>query len=166
MSFLHQPSDTKLLRRTFGAYPSGVAALAATVDGEPTVLVASSFTVGVSLEPPMCLFAVQNTSTTWPVLARAERLGVSVLGISHSAQVHQLAGKDKAARFRGIDVTELESGALLINGSPVHLECRVVHDYAAGDHRVIVLEVLATNTNPEQLPLVFHNSQFHTPVAV
>ncbi|CAN5403040.1 hypothetical protein BH09ACT1_BH09ACT1_21120 [soil metagenome] len=84
-------ADTNALRATFGRFPSGVAALAAVIDGEPTVLVASSFTVGVSMDPPMVMFAVQNSSTTWPVLATADHLGVSILADSHSTLVRQLA---------------------------------------------------------------------------
>ncbi|MCZ4136139.1 oxidoreductase, partial [Escherichia coli] len=43
--------DPLTLRKVFAQHPSGVAALCAELDGEKTGIVASSFTVGVSLEP-------------------------------------------------------------------------------------------------------------------
>ena len=49
--------DPSALRRAFSGFPCGVAALSAVVAGEPHVLVASSFTVGVSQAPPLVLFA-------------------------------------------------------------------------------------------------------------
>jgi flavin reductase (DIM6/NTAB) family NADH-FMN oxidoreductase RutF len=67
------------LRQAFGRFPSGIAALCAQIDGTPNGIVASSFTVGVSMEPPLVMFAVQNTSRTWPVLRGADRIGVSIL---------------------------------------------------------------------------------------
>ena len=67
------PAD---LRRVFGAFPTGVTAIAAFVDGTPVGLAASSFT-SVSLDPPLASVCIAKTSTTWPVLRRAERLGVS-----------------------------------------------------------------------------------------
>lgn len=65
--------DATELRKAFSAFPTGVVALAGTVDGEPTVLVASSFAVGVSQDPPLVMFAVQHSSTTWPVLRKRRR---------------------------------------------------------------------------------------------
>ncbi|RFA19071.1 flavin reductase family protein [Subtercola boreus] len=166
MSVLPYTADSMLLRKTFGAFPSGVAALAAVIDGEPTVLIASSFSAGVSMEPPMVMFAVQNTSTTWPELARAERIGVSILAKGHGASVRQLASKDKAARLDNIPTLVLPSGAILLDDAPVWLECTIAHDYPAGDHRIIVLQVVGTNTNDAYAPLIFHNSAFHEPVAI
>ncbi len=47
-----ESADPTLLRQAFSGFPCGVAALSAIVDEAPTVLVASSFTVGVSQDPP------------------------------------------------------------------------------------------------------------------
>ena len=71
--------DPQRLRHVFGAFPSGVAAVAALVGGVPVGIAASSFT-SVSLDPPLVSLCVAHTSTTWPLLRGADRLGVSILG--------------------------------------------------------------------------------------
>lgn len=152
--------DVTELRKAFAGFPCGVAAIAASVDGEPTVLVASSFTVGVSQDPPLAMLAVQKTSSTWPVLQRAARLGVSILGEGHTDFTRQLASKDKTARFTGIDTVESDSGAIFLPQSPVWLESAVEHVYPAGDHDIIVLRVLGLRTDHEHQPLIWHRSGF------
>lgn len=147
------------LRRTFALFPSGVAAIAAEVDGVPRVLVASSFQVGISADPPLVLFAVQRTSESWPVLRRARRLGVSVLGEAHEAACRQLASK-VVDRFAGVPTQTTATGAILIGGAPVHLECVIEGETPAGDHDLVLLRVLALAADPAAEPLVFHGSTF------
>jgi flavin reductase (DIM6/NTAB) family NADH-FMN oxidoreductase RutF len=155
----HSP-DLGELKRAFAAFPSGVAALSARVDGDPTVMIVSSFTVGVSAEPPLVSFAVQHSSTTWPTLSRARALGVSVLGQEHGDQARQLASPGKADRFAGVDTAEAASGAIFLQGAPVWLECAVEHHYPAGDHDIIVLRVLALMADGDRNPLVWHQRTF------
>jgi flavin reductase (DIM6/NTAB) family NADH-FMN oxidoreductase RutF len=154
---LGPPADA--LRRTFALFPSGVAAIAAEVDGAPRVLVASSFQVGISADPPLVLFAVQRTSETWPLLRRAGRLGVSVLGEAHESAARQLASK-VVDRFSGVATEATGTGAILIGGAPVHLECTVEGEMPAGDHEVVLLRIHALATDPAAAPLVFHGSTF------
>lgn len=152
-------ADPSALRRTFALFPSGVAAIAAEVDGTPRVLVASSFQVGISADPPLVLFAVQRTSESWPLLRRAARLGVSVLGEAHESAARQLASK-VADRFSGVPTAVTGTGAVLIEGAPVHLECSIEGEMPAGDHEVVLLRVHALATEPGVDPLVFHGSTF------
>ncbi|MGW2385337.1 flavin reductase family protein [Streptomyces lincolnensis] len=153
-------SDLGELKRAFAAFPSGVAALSARVDGDPTVMIVSSFTVGVSAEPPLVSFAVQHSSTTWPVLSRARAIGVSVLGEAHSDKARQLASPSKESRFAGLGTEETASGAIFLQGAPVWLECAIEHHYPAGDHDIIVLRVLAMMADDERNPLVWHQRTF------
>jgi flavin reductase (DIM6/NTAB) family NADH-FMN oxidoreductase RutF len=159
---MNTSTDFTALRTAFSGFPCGVAALAAAVDGEPHVLVASSFTVGVSQDPPLVLFAVQRSSSTWPSLAGAGAIGVSILGASHAAQTRQLAAKDKATRFDGIATVTRESGAILLENAPIWLECSIEHLYPAGDHDIVVLRVQSFHNDFSHEPLVWHRSSFTT----
>jgi len=129
------------IRKVFGDIPSTVAAIGAVIDGKPTTMIVSSFTVGVSHEPPLVSIAIQRTSTTWPVLSEASHLGVSVLGESHASKTRQLASRNSAGRLQDIEWSQTENGAIFLEGSSTWLECSVEHSYPAGDHSIIVLRV-------------------------
>ena len=147
------------LRDVFGCFPSGVSALCAVgADGTPVGLAASSFT-SVSLDPPLVSVCLAHTSTTWPLLRRSRRLGVSVLGEGHSLAARLLASRE-ADRFAGLEWEASEDGAVFIAGSTLWLDCSIHTEVPAGDHVLVLLEVHATDVYPEIAPLVFHRSTF------
>lgn len=154
--------DPRRLREAFSGFPCGVVAIAARVDGNDEVLIASSFTVGVSQDPPLVMFAVQHTSTTWPVLRRAPRVGVSVLGDGHADRIRQLAGPDRARRFDGLVTHPSPTGAILLQDAPIWLECTLWNTYPAGDHDIVVLRVERLSSEFGYQPLVWHRSAFAT----
>ncbi|GAA3706648.1 flavin reductase family protein [Zhihengliuella alba] len=150
------------LRQAFARHPSGLAALCAVVDGEPQGIVASSFTVGVSLDPPLVLFAVQKSSRTWPRIRAAQRIGVSVLGATHRDVCRQIAARD-GDRFAGVRFESSDAGALFLHEAALWLDCSIDQEVDAGDHAVVILRVHrhAAHEGLHQ-PLVFHDSDFAT----
>lgn len=151
--FVGDPLD---IREAIAEIPSVVAALAARVAGAPVVMVATSFTVGVSYDPPLATIAVQHSSTTWPDLAAAPVLGISVLAEGHAEQTRQLASRDRAQRLVGVPHVDTESGAVLLDGAHSWLECSVEAVHRAGDHDIVVLRVLRFARDPEHAALVWH----------
>lgn len=149
------------LRRAFAQVPQGVVVVGAELDGAPEGLVASTFTVGVSLDPPLATFAVQHTSNTWPRLRdAASHLGVSVIGADDEGLCRQIASKDRANRFSGVDYATDDDGALTLGATPMWLKTRVYNQLTAGDHDIVVLEILDLGADQTKQGLVFHNSTF------
>lgn len=157
---LSQDLDPNSLRHAFAQHPAGVAALCAIIDGEPQGIVASSFTVGVSMDPPLVMFAVQNTSKTWPIVRQADRIGVSILGEGHDGVCRQIASKS-GDRFAGLRLDSTDEGALFLQDAALWLDCSVEQEIPAGDHHVVLLRVHGHSTLEEaNAPLVFHGSTF------
>jgi flavin reductase (DIM6/NTAB) family NADH-FMN oxidoreductase RutF len=149
------------LRKLFSYFPSGVVALLAEIDGRPTGIVASSFTVGVSIEPPLVSCAIRKASATWPELKRASRIGISVLAENQGGLARQIASKDVAARFADIPLRHSGTSARFIAGAPVWFECAFFAEHSAGDHTIVLLEVHRGGADQELRPLVFYGSTFH-----
>ncbi|MGP9538844.1 flavin reductase family protein [Brachybacterium sp. AOP43-C2-M15] len=148
------------LREAYSHFPQGVVLVAAEIDGVRHGLVASTFTVGVSLDPPLVSLAVQHSSLTWPVLQEHGHLGVSVLGRAQAPIARQLAASDRARRFDGVDVAVDERGALTLRQSPARMTVHLHDRMRAGDHDLVLLEVLSIDSIPEAEAMVFHRSRF------
>lgn len=146
------------LRRVFGAFPTGVTAIAAVLDGGPVGLAASSFT-SVSLDPPMVSVCLAHTSGTWPLLRRSTRLGVSVLGAHQERICRQLSARG-VDRFAGTRWRVTTDGGVLLDGSSAWLDCSIEREIPAGDHDIVLLRVHDLDADPQVPPLVFHASGY------
>jgi len=152
--------DSKLLRRGFGAFPTGVAALAAVIDGEPVGMAVNSFT-SVSLDPPLVSICAATTSQTWRTLRAASRLGISVLSATHEQTAARLAARG-VDRFAGLAWQPTGDGAVLLGEASAWFECAVEREIRAGDHDIVVLRVHRFGLEPLLPPLVFHGSRFRS----
>jgi flavin reductase (DIM6/NTAB) family NADH-FMN oxidoreductase RutF len=151
----HAPQE---LRRVFGAFPSGVTAVAALVDGEPVGLAASSFT-SVSLAPALVSVCADVRSATWPVLRTLPRLGISVLGAHQEGVCRRLSSKS-GKRFADLDYRASADGAVFVEGASAWLDCSIEAVLPAGDHDIIVFRVHDLDADAAVPPLVFHASRF------
>jgi flavin reductase (DIM6/NTAB) family NADH-FMN oxidoreductase RutF len=148
------------LRRVFGAYPTGVAALAGVVDGQPVGMAANSFTT-VSLDPPLVSVCVAHSSSTWPVLRDSARIGISVLASGQEDVSRQLAAKG-VDRFAGLGRRTTPDGCVLLDGAAAWFDCSIDQQVRAGDHDIVVFAVHDLDVAEGVAPLVFHASTYRS----
>jgi flavin reductase (DIM6/NTAB) family NADH-FMN oxidoreductase RutF len=146
------------LRRVFGAFPTGVTAVAALAGGGPLGIAASSFT-SVSLDPPIVSVCTAHSSTTWPRLRQVPRVGISVLGAHQEEACRRLGGRG-LDRFATLRWRATADGAVFVEGASAWLECSVFREVAVGDHDIVLLRVHELDADPAVAPLVFHGSRF------
>ncbi|MCF8602607.1 flavin reductase family protein [Gordonia sp. HY442] len=146
------------LKQAYSCFPTGVVAVCRRTSDGDVGMSASAFTT-VSLDPPLVSVCVRDGSSTWPQLATADRLGVSVFASHQGDACRRLAGPPES-RFDDVHRWSTDSGALFVAGAAAHLECSVEHVVPAGDHHVVLLRIHALRSDPSVDPLVFHASTF------
>jgi flavin reductase (DIM6/NTAB) family NADH-FMN oxidoreductase RutF len=133
--------DPKEFRRAGGKFLTGVTiATARAVDGAPHGLTANSFTT-VSLTPPLILVCVDTRARLLEHFLGTGYFAVNVLTEAQQELSSRFA-KPNIDRFDGVEWYEGRTGAPLLPGSLATLECKLVQQPAAGDHIILVGEVL------------------------
>ncbi len=151
------------MRFATAAFATGVVLIAAQVDGVPVGMLVNSFT-SVSLDPPLVSVNIARTSGTWPLLRRAGRWGISILGAQQGTDFRRLSRK-ATERFQGVDWFASGDGGVLLAGASATFTVGMEAEVDAGDHVVVILRVLGLHRTPDRASLVFYDSQPHRLVA-
>ncbi|GIH24780.1 hypothetical protein Aph01nite_30900 [Acrocarpospora phusangensis] len=146
-------------RRALGAHAAGVVVVTALPDGEPVGLTATSFT-SVSLEPPLVSFYVDQSSTTWPALSRADHFAVNVLAGDQHEVASRFARKGVDRFAAPTRWTHGPADVPLLADVSGHLICRAHKTAEIGDHILVVGLVIATTARPDTHPLLYHQGKF------
>lgn len=133
--------DPTLLRRAFGAFPTGVTVTATrAADGAPVGFTANSF-ASVSLDPPLLLVCMAFSASGLPHFRVAESFAVSVLS-ADQRDVSNTFARPGVDRFSAASWRSAGSGAPVIEGAAAWFDCAVARRIEAGDHLVLIGRVL------------------------
>jgi flavin reductase (DIM6/NTAB) family NADH-FMN oxidoreductase RutF len=154
----------KQFREAVGRFATGVTVVTTRVDGVDHAMTANAFT-SVSIEPLLVLVCVEKITRFHEAILRAQYWGVSVL-----SDAAQDTSTWFATRGRPLD-NQLEdfayhrvgqSGIVIFADALAGLECRTdtVHD--AGDHSIVIGQVLSVVTpEPSGRPLLYFRGRYH-----
>ena len=133
-------------RRAMSAFVTGVTVVSASRKGGAMSGITVNSLTSVSLRPRLLLWCLGDQSERYDVFAEAERWGVTMLGAEHESLAHRFA----RAETESIDATEAEmfAGAPVLRVGVAHLSCRTDDRRVAGDHLIIVGEVLDFRVKP------------------
>lgn len=152
-----QTIDPKRFRSMMGAFPTGVAIVATSWRGELFGATINSLT-SVSLVPCMLLFCTNEGSATGAAIRERGLFSVSILGHHQSELSARFTGRQRN-RFEDLALTFSADGLPLLEGAAAQLCCRVTTIHKAGDHDIILGEVLA-GEEAACNPLVFHKGTY------
>ncbi|UQI49152.1 flavin reductase family protein [Streptomyces sp. HU2014] len=165
------PPAPEDFRRVLGHFASGVTVVTAPgtdLPGapEPPAGFACQSFAALSLDPPLVVFMVARTSTSWPRIARAGVFCVNVLGAGQEAlcRAFAVSGARTADKFAGVPYAPAPvTGSPLLTGVPAWVDCAVHAVHTGGDHLIVVGRVEALGADEaadEAGPLLFHRGAF------
>jgi flavin reductase (DIM6/NTAB) family NADH-FMN oxidoreductase RutF len=152
-------ADHRTLRDALGCFATGVTVVTAIApDGSPVGLTANSFT-SLSLDPPLLLVCIANTSGNARTLREAEHFGLNVLQIGQQPVSQRFAGRGED-RFAQTAWEQGETGVPILAGALSAFECRRHAVHEGGDHFILVGQVLRAQFEPRRDPLLYFRGKY------
>jgi flavin reductase (DIM6/NTAB) family NADH-FMN oxidoreductase RutF len=150
--------DKKLFRRICGRFASGIA-IPTVLDetGHAHGLTANSFT-SVSREPPLVLVCVDHRCRILEHFRRNSYFGINILGEDQRPLSDRFAGSGYD-RFEGVEWYRGETGVPLFTGGLAAMECLRVRAVEAGDHDILIGQVLHAQCQVGE-PLIYFRKQY------
>jgi flavin reductase (DIM6/NTAB) family NADH-FMN oxidoreductase RutF len=149
--------QTRIYRRLFGRFVTGVAVVLVEEDDEVKGLTVNSLT-SASLNPLLLLFCVRNESASGYAILRVRRFTVSILGAHQENVARYFAGrkdlKDTVSFAR-------DDGFVWLEDSNAVFRCDVIGAYPGGDHRIVlgrVVDMLGPDSCAQLL--VYHSGDY------
>ncbi len=133
------------LRRAFGSFMTGVTVVTARADnGELVGFTANSFT-SVSINPPLLLVCPGNHLSSFNVFNSVTHFSVSILAEGQE-QVSNTFASASENRFEQVKWQADDNGCPLIEGASATFSCQVHQRYIAGDHLLLIGQILQLTT--------------------
>ncbi|MBO9524136.1 MAG: flavin reductase [Nocardioidaceae bacterium] len=142
-------------RAALGQYPTGVTAITATTgSGEHLAMIVGTFS-SVSLAPPLVSFMAARDSASFQALSAQPTFCASVLAGDQEDVCRALSVKGATDKLAGVDWQPSPFGNPVVSGSLAWIECRVQQQIEAGDHVIVIGEVVGLEVTGSGLPLLF-----------
>ena len=157
--------DTDLFRRAMSRFATGVTVLTTRIGDLDYAMTASALT-SVSLEPMLLLVCVEREGRFHDAVVDAGVWGISVLSTKDRPGADWLATRgrplhaqlDHIAHYRGP-----QTGVALLDDALSTFECRTTAVHPAGDHSIVVGEVVSVTTaaHPGEA-LLYYRGRYRT----
>ena len=152
------PVDPARYRQAMGRFATGVAIVTSRHRGHDVALTVDSLT-SVSLDPVLLLVSLHAEARVLEGVEEGAAWGVSILPAGHRALATWLGepGRPLHDQLARVPHTRGEvTGVALVDGALAAFECRTYAVHEAGDHSLVVGEVVALQARPTDEPALVH----------
>lgn len=135
-------------------YPTGVSVVTTTdASGLPFGLTINSF-ASVSLSPTLVLWSIDNNVSTYEPFSKTEHYAINILG-KEQHDIAMLFASKEEDRFDHCEWSMSAHDLPLIDGAIATLQCKLHKRIEAGDHLILIGEVISVATT-DDAPLLYH----------
>lgn len=116
----------------------------------------------LSLIPPLVLICIDEATVMHRVISSATHFVVNILASDQEPLSRRFAEQDEG-RFDGLSCGRGVTGCALLAGVAASLECAVRERHVAGDHLIVIGEVLGGDVGDDDdvtAPLVYHRGAY------
>lgn len=139
-------TDPRALRDAFGAFMTGVTVVTTLApDNSPRGFTANSFS-SVSLDPPLLLVSIANSSSNFDVFTGGQGFAVNILSQGQK-DVSNGFSRPVADRFAGLDWRIGPHGAPILADVSAWFDCALERVIPAGDHAILLGRVMGFAAN-------------------
>jgi len=152
--------DEQQFKRVMGSFAASVTVLTGRdAARHPVGMTATAFT-SVSLAPPLFLVCVGRDASCLSIFLAEGVLAVNMLRAEQEAISNRFASP-VADRFDGVTYRPgPATGCPLIEGAMATIEGQVREQMTAGDHEVLLVEVVDVEVDEVASPLVYHRGRY------
>ena len=144
-TFIPGPDTSRTYRDALGCFGTGVTVVTTLTDNGPLAMTANSF-ASVSLDPAMVLWCAAKRSMRHDAFVAARDYAIHVM--SEDQQNLALHFARTGCDFSQFDWKANENGLPILQGCLARFECRQTALHTAGDHSIIVGQVLKAAHRP------------------
>jgi flavin reductase len=157
--------DVCAFRRAMGSFPTGVTVVTvASGDGSMHGMTVNSFS-SVSLDPMLVLVCLNEASRAVGLIERAGAFVVNVLSAGQQDVSRWFANQYRPAgstMFDGVPFEPGTTGCPVLVDAAASFDCRLRQSHRAGDHLIVLGEVVALVHRPQLEPLIFHAGSYRS----
>lgn len=158
-SHRHTPADGRAFRTALGRFATGICVITARDrKGELFGVTVNSFS-SVSLDPALILWSVQRSSECYADFLVADCFAVNILGDAQREASQRYARRNQHV-LDADDYHLTRDGFALLNQSIASFECRLWARHEAGDHDILIGEVLHFSLAQHHAPLLFYGGGY------
>lgn len=112
----------------------------------------------LSAEPPAVIVSVNRNASAWPILTGEGRFSINTLAADQQPIADNFAGRGGlkgAERFGGAEWTTLVTGAPILVGALLSLDCVLEEVVERHSHGILIGRVKAVRTDPSKQALLY-----------
>ena len=146
--------EERLFRHAMGNFATGVTVITTEVNGIPHGMTANAF-ISVSLNPKLVLVSIDKKAKMLGIIQRKQKFAVSILATEQQTESMRFAGQTKEEPYEFENFHNIP----VVKDTLTTAVCNVYQEVEAGDHVLIIGEVIHLRANNGE-PLIYFQGKY------